>query len=80
MPIFEFKCKSCGKISEFILGHNKDRNAMQCRFCGSNQLEKIFSVPSMVKAEGGSQDFPRESGECCGITNPCDDPKRCCTK
>jgi len=80
MPIFEFKCKSCGKVSEFILRHNKDRNSMQCRFCGSKQLEKVFSVPSMVKAKDGSQGFPRESGECCGITNPCDDPKRCCTK
>lgn len=80
MPIFEFKCRSCGKVSEFLITRAKGRDSNQCRFCGSDQLEKILSAPSIVKGGDGTHRFPKENGDCCGITNPCADPKRCCTK
>ena len=41
MPIYEFKCKECGKVSEFLLpvGGNKKK----CPECGKNKLEKLIS-------------------------------------
>ncbi len=80
MPIYEFKCSQCGKISEVIvLGKESDESA-QCGFCGSGEIEKVLSAPGGVKVRGGGMSGSAEEGLCCGQTSPCDSPKRCCTK
>jgi putative FmdB family regulatory protein len=54
MPIFEYKCSNCGKISEFLVsgGGNKKLN---CPDCGSSKLEKQLSVFSAQVKEGQSK-------------------------
>ncbi len=67
MPIYEFKCKNCGKVSEFI-ELNFDEINLKCKFCGSYQLIKLFSKPSLLNNS-------RESGKtCCGRDERCDTP------
>lgn len=49
MPLFEYKCTNCGKVTEFILKHG-DAPMEGCKFCGEKRLERIafsrFSVGS----------------------------------
>ena len=54
MPIFEYKCGRCGKISEFLVAGG-DKQDKKCLHCGSSELEKQFSVFSAQVKEGQSK-------------------------
>ncbi|RKY32645.1 MAG: zinc ribbon domain-containing protein [Candidatus Omnitrophota bacterium] len=72
MPIYEFRCKDCSRISEFLFGVAGEQPEMKCRFCGSKKLEKIFSR-SNVRAN--SNRIGSQGGlTCCGRTERCDTP------
>ena len=49
MPIHEFKCKSCNKVSEKIVGMNTD--IVKC-YCGGI-AKKIISSGSFILKGGG---------------------------
>ena len=80
MPIYEFKCSQCGKISEVIVMGKESDEPAQCRFCGSGKLDKVLSAPGGVRVQGRGMSGSAGEGACCGQTSPCDNPKRCCTK
>jgi len=42
MPIYEYRCNQCSKVSEILVGVSSDNEAFTCKHCGSNDLEKIF--------------------------------------
>ena len=47
MPIFEYKCEKCGKISEFL--EKSDTTGTHfCQKCGGNNLKKQFSTFSAI--------------------------------
>jgi putative FmdB family regulatory protein len=49
MPIYEYKCTKCGhKFEKLVFGKEK----LKCPKCGSNVLEKLFSVFSTGKKSG----------------------------
>lgn len=54
MPIFEYKCGKCGKISEFLetSGGNEARS---CEHCGSKKLKKLLSTFAPRVKEGQSK-------------------------
>lgn len=54
MPIFEYKCAECGRISEFLEtgGGKADRI---CIHCGSKKLNKQISVFAPQIKEGDSK-------------------------
>ena len=53
MPIFEYKCGSCGTVSEFLVGVAKDKEKIRCGDCGSEHMMKVFSPMSFtVKTSG----------------------------
>ncbi len=54
MPVFEYKCVDCGKISEFLVnaGGNTPKG---CSHCGGKKLEKQFSVFAPRIKEGQSK-------------------------
>lgn len=72
MPIYEYKCKDCNKISEFLVGVGKESPEIKCRFCKSEKLDKIFSQSfiatsgNLIGSQGGKT--------CCGRTERCDTP------
>jgi putative FmdB family regulatory protein len=72
MPIYEYKCKDCGKISEFLIGVVRDTLEIKCHFCGSKEVDKIFSK-SFTPAAGN---LPGSQGgkTCCGREERCDTP------
>ena len=42
MPIFEYKCAKCGKVTEF-LESAAGRKKRECSHCGSGELKKLVS-------------------------------------
>lgn len=52
MPIYEFRCKECGKVAEFQMKMS-DPNPQTCPTCGQQGLSKIMSLPSFQLKGGG---------------------------
>lgn len=75
MPIYEYRCRSCGKVSEIFQGVGEEDDPLQCKQCSSKDLEKFLSPASFfIKGEF------KEGGDsrCCESGVSCDNPKRCC--
>jgi putative FmdB family regulatory protein len=47
MPIFEFKCPKCGKVTELLHLHTKEPYNVKCIVCDVD-CEKIISKTSFV--------------------------------
>ncbi|RLE13209.1 hypothetical protein DRJ04_04775 [Candidatus Aerophobetes bacterium] len=74
MPLYRYKCEKCGSITQILEGVGKGSNKIRCRSCGSDKLVKLLPASLSVRSSE-----PIVS-ECCGMTNPCDNPKRCCQR
>ena len=72
MPIYDYKCKDCGKTSEIRVHSSEDDN-VRCPDCAGENLEKLFSSSYMVKT-----DQSVSSTTCCGSPGSCDTPGSCC--
>lgn len=46
MPIYEFKCRDCGKKSEYITFRVSETVTPSCKKCGSERMDR---VPSRVR-------------------------------
>ncbi len=42
MPIYEYRCEKCGKVSSHLV-LNKDDFSSHCKHCGSNSVTKLIS-------------------------------------
>ncbi len=69
MPIYEYRCKECGAISEYMTGMGNDEN-ISCKECESTETERILSVASFLG--GKSEHSPGRT--CCGREERCDTP------
>ncbi len=64
MPLYEYKCKKCEKISEILQRGNEK---VMCPECGGKSLEKQFSVFASSQASGpsaGGSMPPSSPGSC----------------
>lgn len=43
MPIYEYRCLDCRRISSFLILNLKEPLTLACRQCGSQSLERIIS-------------------------------------
>ena len=81
MPLFDYHCEECGKVSELLMDASTDQP--QCSFCGSPNLKKLLSAHSSLS--GASQLRMPGVGDtgCCG-SQPhqagCSGPGSCCGK
>lgn len=72
MPVYEYQCKNCGKVSEFLIGVVQENIEIKCKYCGSKELNKIF-FKSFV-SRGGNL-IPYQGGKtCCGRDERCKVP------
>jgi putative FmdB family regulatory protein len=68
MPLYDFKCHECGRVSEILLS-NADTQDVLCPECGSSNLEKLISSSYMIKT---ASEAPGTT--CCGRADRCDTP------
>ncbi len=76
MPIYDFKCGSCGAVCELFLRDGNLEGA-RCPDCGSAAMHKLFS--SFHTISGGSNPA---GTTCCGreercVKPPCSDDTGC---
>jgi putative FmdB family regulatory protein len=68
MPIYEYKCPSCGQSSEVLVQGFFSPPAPKCPDCG-REMERRLTSPSLVTNKGSN------SGKtCCGREERCDKP------
>lgn len=72
MPIYEFRCTSCGKIEEFIVTGNRQIE-MKCSACGAEDLERVMSTTNHFMGASGSS----ASAGPCATTRSCGQGRSC---
>jgi putative FmdB family regulatory protein len=55
MPIYEFKCKKCGNVFEYLCIKSSDRENAACPSCGRGKAEVLLSTfsSSGTASKGG---------------------------
>lgn len=61
MPIYEYKCNSCGKDFEKLIFSSSASKNIECEYCGSEDVEKKISN---VSSFGNSDSFSSSFGGC----------------
>ncbi|MBN2030227.1 zinc ribbon domain-containing protein [bacterium] len=84
MPTYEYECTSCGH--HFTRSQKMtDKPVQVCPEC-SGQVRRLITGGAGVIFKGSgfyATDYKKTTqnpDSCCGLTNPCSDPKRCCGK
>jgi len=64
MPIYEYRCKKCQKVSEFLIGVSQSKVEIKCKYCGSNELDKIISSAFISKGTKPEQSYCPQNVSC----------------
>jgi len=67
VPIYDFKCRDCGRVSEIFI-RGTDQVAC-CPDCGSDNMERLISASYMIKMGTSAP-----GTTCCGRTERCEMP------
>ena len=51
MPIYEYRCEDCGKISEFLLIRRDEVFILQCKRCKSKKMSRVLSKVRVIRSE-----------------------------
>jgi putative FmdB family regulatory protein len=51
MPLYEYRCRNCGKKSIFLVGVTMSKPAIRCSHCESNDLQRLISRVHHVLGE-----------------------------
>lgn len=73
MPIYEYECGECGRISEFIENITTEKPNVICSHCGSNRLSRILSRGFIPK--GGTFSEEVSGKTCCEREERCERPR-----
>jgi len=67
MPIYDFRCQECGKVSEIFL--RNVGQAARCPNCGSDNMERLITASYMIKMGALAS-----GATCCGGNERCETP------
>ena len=56
MPIYEYRCRACGRKSQFLTLSAGAAYEAKCRGCGGTDLEKLVSRVAIHRSEEGRMD------------------------
>lgn len=65
MPIYEFQCRKCGQPFELLVRSQESQPA--CPECGSQNVERQFSVPAAPVSAGRTLPVTEPRGGGCGL-------------
>ena len=51
MPIYEYRCDDCGKISEFLLIKTDEAFIPRCKRCQSKKMSRVLSKVRVIRSE-----------------------------
>ena len=51
MPIYEYRCGACGRVSSFLLLRISEEVDPFCKACGSRDVSRIISRVAVLKTE-----------------------------
>ena len=51
MPIYEYRCAKCGKISEFLFTRTDQVLVPKCKRCKSKEMSRVLSRVRVVRSE-----------------------------
>lgn len=51
MPIYEYRCENCGKISEFLLIKTDEAFTLRCKRCKSKKMTRVLSRVKVIRSE-----------------------------
>jgi putative FmdB family regulatory protein len=51
MPIYEYRCDDCGKISEFLFLRTDEDVVPQCKRCKSKKMSRVLSRVRVIRSE-----------------------------
>jgi putative FmdB family regulatory protein len=57
MPMFDYRCKKCGRIDEYIVKMGQIKGP-ECRHCGNKGLTKLMGVPNVTVANPNRKESP----------------------
>ncbi len=66
MPIFEFKCQTCGKHFE-VLTSNANKDQVRCPECASAEVKQLLS--SFSTAGGKASAYSASNCDTCGVSS-----------
>jgi len=69
MPIYDFRCQECGEVSEFLVPSSAGSGTLACPGCGSRNMERLISAPSLLKNR-----VDASGTTCCGREERCETP------
>lgn len=49
MPIYEYKCKTCGRIFELLI--RSEGQQPHCKHCDSMELKRLVSRPGLIRSQ-----------------------------
>jgi len=52
MPIYEYECSGCGRLSSHVLLGSERESRPDCNHCGSGDTKRIMSAFAVVQSEG----------------------------
>ena len=67
MPIFEYRCARCARVSEFLIGVSQEKKDIVCPHCGGTKLSRLISAGNVGRAAArhcAMKDFPCATGGC----------------
>jgi len=69
MPIYQYRCRDCGELSEFLVSSSSGSGNLVCSSCGSRNLDRLLSAPNLLKGRTNTS-----GATCCGRTERCEAP------